>query len=130
MVLAGVLLKLGAYGVFRFSSFISFSLLNYFGYVFSIGLIRGLFRCFLCLRQSDLKSFVAYSSVCHMGFGLAGIYRFSFYGWTGGFYIIIGHGFCSSCLFYILYIFYKRFHTRSLFILKGAGYLFPMLSFF
>ena len=125
MVLAGVLLKLGAYGFFRFNAIVAFILFKYTGYLFSIGLLGGLFRCFVCLRQSDLKAFVAYSSVCHMGFGLAGIYSYRLWGNSGGLFILIAHGFCSSCLFYILYVLYKRFHTRSLFLVKGMGYLFP-----
>jgi NADH-ubiquinone oxidoreductase chain 4 len=127
MVLAGVLLKLGGYGFFRFSFFSSFSLSVYSGYFLSFGIVGGLFRCFLCLRQVDLKAFVAYSSVCHMGFGLAGVYSFSLFGYEGGVYILIAHGFCSSCLFYILYVLYERFHTRSLFVLKGVGFLIPSI---
>jgi len=127
IVLAGVLLKLGGYGFFRFSSFCSSFFCLSSGYVISIGLVGGVLRCFLCLRQIDLKSFVAYSSICHMGFGLAGIYCYSFYGFSGGVYMIIAHGFCSSCLFYILYIFYERFHTRSLFVLKGLGFMLPII---
>jgi len=91
----------------------------------SIGLVGGLLRCILCLRQSDLKAFVAYSSVCHMGFGLSGIYCYSFVGLNGGVYILMAHGFCSSCIFYLLYILYERFHTRRVFILKGMGILVP-----
>lgn len=125
IVLAGVLLKLGGYGFIRFNYFLSFSLSKFYGYLFSIGLVGGLIRCFLCLRQSDIKSFVAYSSICHIGFGLGGIYSYSYYGYAGGLYIMIGHGFCSSCLFYILYVLYKRFHTRRLFLLKGLGFVLP-----
>jgi NADH-ubiquinone oxidoreductase chain 4 len=129
ILLAGVLLKLGAYGFFRFSLFLLIHL-RWGGYLFSFGIIGGFFRCFLCLRQVDLKSFIAYSSVCHIGFGLAGIYSLSFFGYSGGLYIIIAHGFCSSCLFYILYVFYKRYHTRSLFLLKGALVFVPIMAFF
>lgn len=130
MVLAGVLLKLGGYGFIRFSFLSSFSLFYHMGYFFSLGLLGGLIRCFLCLRQSDLKAFVAYSSVCHMGFGLSGIYCFSFFGFNGGVYMFIAHGFCSSCLFYILYVFYERFYTRSIFILKGIGVIIPFVMLF
>lgn len=125
IVLAGVLLKLGGYGFFRFSSFLFSSLAFYGGYLYSIGLVGGTIRCFLCLRQVDLKSFVAYSSVCHIGFGLGGLFCFSFYGLSGGVYIFIAHGFCSSCLFYLLYVVYERFYTRSLFVIKGVGFLVP-----
>ena len=130
MLLAGILLKLGGYGFYRFSMFLVFYLVNCYTYVYSIGLIGGLISCFLCLRQSDFKSFVAYSSVCHMGYALAAICRMIFFGIRGSVYMFIGHGFCSSCLFYILYLFYERFHSRSVFIIKGCTYLFSYMLFF
>jgi len=129
MVLAGVLLKLGGYGLYRFSFFFC-SFYLYWGYFFSLGLLGGVYSCFLCLRQVDLKSFVAYSSVCHIGFFLCGFYRFSFFGLNGRVYIIVSHGFCSSCLFYILYVFYERFSSRRFFVVKGVSFLVPFLSFF
>jgi NADH:ubiquinone oxidoreductase subunit 4 (subunit M) len=128
MVLAGVLLKLGVYGFLRFSPFILFYLRLLKGLLFSLGLVGGLYRCFLCLRQSDLKSFVAYSSVCHIGFGLGGLYRGNFLGYSGSVFIIISHGFCSSCLFYILYVIYERFFTRRGLLMKGIGFVFPLIS--
>lgn len=130
IVLAGVLLKLGTYGFLRFSGFFLGSLIFYKGYLVSFGLLGGLYRCYLCLRQSDLKSFVAYSSVCHMGFGLGGLYRGRLSGYSGRIFMIIAHGFCSSCLFYILFVLYERFFTRSGLVLKGLGYLFPLMLFF
>lgn len=130
MVLAGVLLKLGTYGFLRFRGFFLSSLMFYKGYFISVGLLGGLYSCYLCLRQSDLKSFVAYSSVCHMGFGLGGLYSGNFFGWGGSLFIMIAHGFCSSCLFYILYVLYERFFTRSGLILKGLGFLVPMMLLF
>jgi len=129
MVLAGVLLKLGGYGVFRFGYFIIKYSFFLTGYLISIGLIGGLIRCFLCLRQVDLKAFVAYSSVFHISFGLAGYASCITEGVRGLVYIIVGHGFCSSCLFYSLYVLYKRLVTRSLFLLKGRLYLFSIFGF-
>lgn len=127
MVLAGVLLKLGTYGLLRFSGFLLYYYFFYKGYLVSLGVLGGLYRCFLCLRQPDLKSFVAYSSVCHMGFGLGGLFSFTYSGLSGRVFMMIGHGFCSSCLFYILYVLYERFFTRSGIILKGVGFLFPLM---
>jgi len=67
MILAGVLLKLGGYGIFKsfFFSFIDF-LIN-IGWLYSIGLLGSVFICFVCIRQIDLKCLIAYSSVVHMG---------------------------------------------------------------
>lgn len=128
MVLAGVLLKLGGYGFLRFSWFVPFSLYFGRGYLYSLGILGSFFSCFLCLRQVDLKAFVAYSSVCHMGLGLAGIYSMVSFGYVGGIFMLVGHGLCSSCLFYILYVFYERYHSRSLLLLKGCLFLFPVMG--
>jgi len=127
MVLAGALLKLGGYGFYRFSFFSLNNVRIYFGYLFSIGLVGGLYSCFLCIRQCDLKAFVAYSSICHMGFALAGVYRFINFSLVGAVYIFVAHGFCSSCLFYLLYIIYERYHSRRLFIVKGIRVLAPSI---
>lgn len=129
ILLAGVLLKLGGYGILRFSVFLKGFLSVSSGFFFSVGLIGGLYSCFLCLRQVDLKSFVAYSSVCHMGLALAGFISFVYLGRRGGFLMMISHGLCSSCLFYLLYVFYERLHTRSLVIFKGGIFLFGFLGF-
>lgn len=88
----------------------------------------GLYRCFLCLRQVDLKAFVAYSSVCHMGCGLGGLIRGTAVGLGGRVFMMIGHGFCSSCLFYILFVFYDRFYSRRMLILKGINFYVPLLG--
>ena len=69
---------------------------------------------------------MAYSSVCHIGLGLGGLCRGTFLGFRGSVFMMIGHGFCSSCLFYILYVFYERFFTRRGLVLKGIGYLCPL----
>jgi len=122
------LLKLGGFGFLRFSYLFFGFLVKFSGYFVSIGLIGGLIRCFLCLRQVDLKAFIAYSSICHMGFGLAGVYSYLTFGLVGFVFIIVAHGFCSSCLFYIMYVLYKRLHSRSFLILKGSIYFFSCFS--
>jgi NADH-ubiquinone oxidoreductase chain 4 len=130
IVLAGVLLKIGGYGIIRISFLCSSKLIYINGYLVSIGLMGSLIRCFLCIRQYDLKSLVAYSSVCHMGLFLAGIFSFSFWGENGRVYIIVSHGFCSSCLFYIVYVLYKRFHSRRILLIKGIYTIFPSFIIF
>jgi len=128
MVLAGVLLKLGGYGIIRFAPFFLGSLFRFFGFLVSLGILGGILGCLVCLRQVDLKSFVAYSSICHMGFGLAGLMSGAYHGFLGGVLMIVGHGFCSSCLFYLLYVFYERFHSRSVIVVKGSLAVFPMVG--
>uniref|UniRef100_UPI00315D49D8 NADH dehydrogenase subunit 4 n=1 Tax=Allonothrus sinicus TaxID=3138099 RepID=UPI00315D49D8 len=128
MVLAGVLLKLGGYGFLRFSCFVPYFVSTSGGYLYSLGIVGSLFSCFLCLRQVDMKAFVAYSSVCHMGMGLAGIYSVVNFGVCGGVMMLVGHGLCSSCLFYMLFLFYERFHSRSMIVLKGCLFFFPILG--
>jgi NADH:ubiquinone oxidoreductase subunit 4 (subunit M) len=62
-----------------------------------------------------------------MGLALAGIFSSSGLGVSGGVYILVAHGFCSSCLFYILYVLYDRFYSRRLLILKGCMVIFPLV---
>jgi NADH-ubiquinone oxidoreductase chain 4 len=128
MVLAGVLLKLGGYGVYRFCFILCFY--NYFGYFYSIGCFGALYGAFLCFRQVDLKSFVAYSSVCHMGVFLYGVFSCILFGYVGGFWLMLSHGFCSSCMFYFLYVLYKRYYTRSIFVMKGFRIVLPLVGLF
>ena len=125
ILLAGVLLKLGAYGLIRFSRGLLANYSCFKGYFISLGLFGGLIRCLLCLRQSDLKAFVAYSSVCHIGFALRGLFAARRLGYTGALIMLVAHGYCSSCLFYILYVFYERFYSRRLIVIKGLSL--PML---
>lgn len=127
MILAGVLLKLGGYGFLRVWSSFTFFLGASGGYMLSVGLLGGLAACLLCLRQVDYKAFVAYSSVCHMGLALAGIFSSFLLGVSGGLYILVAHGFCSSCLFYMLYVLYERFYSRRLLVLKGCVAIFPLV---
>jgi NADH-ubiquinone oxidoreductase chain 4 len=129
MVLAGVLLKLGGYGIVRVLKFsLSLSYLSR-GVFFSFGLIGSLLVCFICLRQSDFKSLVAYSSVSHMGFVLCGLFSFNFFGSLGSVFMLVSHGLCSSAMFVLLYVSYCRFHTRSLLVSKGMLLGMPLLGF-
>nr|QQO80808.1 NADH dehydrogenase subunit 4 [Cryptophyllium westwoodii] len=129
MILAGVLLKLGGYGLFRVFSFLVFSgvLFNYF--FISIGLFGGLFVSFICLRQSDMKSLVAYSSVVHMGLVLGGLFTLNCWGVFGSLILMLAHGLCSSGLFCLINIVYDRLGSRSLFIIKGLICFMPSMSF-
>nr|YP_010990638.1 NADH dehydrogenase subunit 4 [Flata truncata]WOW99056.1 NADH dehydrogenase subunit 4 [Flata truncata] len=130
MILAGVLLKLGGYGLFRSLSFLYVFITSYSSFFFSVSL----FGCFLislfCLIQSDLKILIAYSSVCHMGVVICGLFSLSSWGVIGSVMFMLGHGFVSSGLFYLVSIVYDRVGSRSFFIIKGLINFMPSLSLF
>ena len=128
MVLAGVLLKLGVYGVVRVFTFVR-GLFDFFlGYIYFFVVLGGIVVGFACFRQVDLKALVAYSSVCHMSFCLVGFFTVSSMGGLGGMVVVVSHGFVSSCLFFLLFVFYCRSGSRRLFFNKGVLWSFPVLG--
>nr|UFR82976.1 NADH dehydrogenase subunit 4 [Oryctes nasicornis] len=128
MILAGVMLKLGGYGLMRFMHlFLSLGLkVNYVFVV--ISMVGGIFVSFMCLRQIDIKSLIAYSSVSHMGMVLGGIMTLNYWGMCGSFVMMIAHGLCSSGLFCLANIIYERTGSRSFFLNKGLINLMPIMS--
>nr|YP_010311848.1 NADH dehydrogenase subunit 4 [Leptocorisa costalis]UNA68832.1 NADH dehydrogenase subunit 4 [Leptocorisa costalis] len=129
MILAGVLLKLGGYGLYRVFLFLEpHFLLN--GVLIVLSLFGGILVGFLCLCQVDMKSMIAYSSVAHMGLVICGIMTFGGFGFEGSLILMIGHGLCSSGLFVLSNICYERSHSRSLMINKGFITFMPNVSMF
>jgi NADH-ubiquinone oxidoreductase chain 4 len=92
-------------------------------------LIGGLVVSLICIRQTDLKSLIAYSSVAHMGIVIGGIITISYWGMCGSFTLIIAHGLCSSGLFCLANISYERLGSRSLLVSRGLLCLMPRISF-
>nr|YP_006883454.1 NADH dehydrogenase subunit 4 [Neochauliodes punctatolosus]AFN10583.1 NADH dehydrogenase subunit 4 [Neochauliodes punctatolosus] len=127
MILAGILLKLGGYGLLRVILLISHISLVLSIIWIIISLFGGFIVSMICLRQVDLKSLIAYSSVAHMGIVLAGLMTLSSWGWSGSYSMMIAHGLCSSGLFCLANISYERMGSRSLFINKGMLNLMPSL---
>nr|UPL65671.1 NADH dehydrogenase subunit 4 [Helcomeria spinosa] len=128
MILAGVLLKLGGYGLYRVFLFMNNYMYNYIWIVLSL---FGMFMVGLvCLMQVDIKSLIAYSSVAHMGLVISGIMTVSYFGLLGSLVLMIGHGLCSSALFTLANIMYERSHSRSLLINKGFMTFMPTMSMF
>jgi NADH-ubiquinone oxidoreductase chain 4 len=131
MILAGVLLKLGRYGLWRILNFI-FSL--YYTIVREIlvifGLVGGLLMSFVCLVQVDIKALVAYSSIVHMGLLLGGIRTLMVRGYVGGLCMIVGHGVVSSGLFYLVGCMFDRRGRRRLLVGRGIIMVFPCLTIF
>lgn len=128
IILAGVLLKLGGYGLLRVYRFILLrGVINNFVWV-SISLVGGVLVSLICLRQIDLKALIAYSSVAHIGIVLAGLITLTIWGISGSYTLIIAHGLCSSGLFCLANISYERIGSRSLLINKGLLNFIPRLS--
>nr|WRO45136.1 NADH dehydrogenase subunit 4 [Habronychus sp.] len=129
MILAGIMLKLGGYGLIRLMKIFIF-IINDLSIIFiSLSLVGSLIVSFMCLVQSDMKALIAYSSVSHMGLVLAGIFTFSLWGVTGAFVMMLAHGLCSSGLFCLSNISYERLGSRSLFLGKGLINYMPNLTF-
>lgn len=128
IILAGVLLKLGGYGLIRvFSVIISISLsLNIIWIIFS--LVGGFLVRLICLRQIDLKALVAYSSVAHISLVIGGLIVLIRWGWGFSYSLMIAHGLCSSGLFFLVNLFYERLGSRSLIINKGILSFIPSVA--
>nr|YP_004021833.1 NADH dehydrogenase subunit 4 [Opilio parietinus]ADI92919.1 NADH dehydrogenase subunit 4 [Opilio parietinus] len=128
MILAGVMLSMGGYGMLRFIPLFLSYLILYGDLILSFFLGGGVIMSIVCLSQSDMKGLVAYSSVGHMSMFLGGVFSLSIYGYMGALVIMLAHGFTSSGLFSIVNMVYERLHTRSLLMIRGLMMLFPGLS--
>nr|YP_010621014.1 NADH dehydrogenase subunit 4 [Periplaneta japonica]WAX39397.1 NADH dehydrogenase subunit 4 [Periplaneta japonica] len=128
MILAGVLLKLGGYGLLRIFMILMsfFSLFNYIWV--SISLIGGIIVSLICMRQTDLKALIAYSSVAHMGIVIGSLMTLNYWGFCGSYILMIAHGLCSSGLFCLANISYERLGSRSLLINKGLMSFMPSMT--
>jgi len=131
VLLAGILLKLGAYAIFRF--LLSFFLLSFSFYSIFI-MFFSFFSIFiaslLAITQIDLKRLVAYSSVAHMGFCFFAFFSDIFVGYLGAFFLLFSHAFVSSSLFLLIGFLYDRYKTRSIFYLRGIITFMPLAAFF
>ena len=129
IILAGVLLKLGGYGLLRIGCYIS---IGWNGIIYEIlmviGLWGGILTRFLCLRQIDIKALVAYSSIGHIRLVLGGCLSNCRWGWQAAVIIIVAHGLCSSGLFAFCIFRYQLTQSRSLLISKGILSIAPILS--
>uniref|UniRef100_UPI0030015193 NADH dehydrogenase subunit 4 n=1 Tax=Arria pura TaxID=2908859 RepID=UPI0030015193 len=128
MILAGVLLKLGGYGLLRVFEYLMSigNLINVFW--MSVSLIGGFMMSLLCLRQVDMKALVAYSSVAHMSLVIGGLMTLNIWGYYMVYMLMIAHGLCSSGLFCLVNIIYERLGSRSLMINKGLLSLMPSMA--
>nr|AMH85677.1 NADH dehydrogenase subunit 4 [Hemilucilia sp. ACMJ-2016] len=128
MILAGIMLKLGGYGLLRVFPFLQLMGLKFNFIWISISLVGGVLVSLICLRQTDLKALIAYSSVAHMGIVLAGLMTMTYMGLCGSYTLMIAHGLCSSGLFCLANISYERMGSRSLLINKGMLNFMPSMA--
>nr|YP_010165766.1 NADH dehydrogenase subunit 4 [Sphaeronemoura elephas]QRR29775.1 NADH dehydrogenase subunit 4 [Sphaeronemoura elephas] len=128
MILAGVLLKLGGYGLLRVFKILALAGLSFNFVWVGISLVGGVLVSLMCLRQTDLKALIAYSSVAHMGIVLGGLMTMTYWGFCGSFLLMIAHGLCSSGLFCLANISYERLGSRSLLINKGLMNFMPSMT--
>lgn len=128
IILAGILLKLGGYGLIRILPFIEYRIIEFSSLLISIRLVGGVIASIICLRQTDCKSLVAYSSVAHIALVLAGITFNSYLGLSGAIVIIIAHGLCSSGLFSLVGIIYERISTRNIILIRSLIVVAPLIT--
>merc|ERR1719283_460930 len=126
IVLAGVLLKLGSYGLIVFCPLVKRRVLLIY---LSLSILGSVLCRMICIRQWDLKSLIAYSSVVHMGVVTVGVVRGSELGYLCSIIIVVAHGVCSPIIFALAYLVYNSSHTRTISRNKGTLAT-PIISFF
>jgi len=115
VILAGVLLKMGAYGFLRFSvPMLPFATEYFTPLIYTLSIIAIIYTSLVALAQEDMKKLIAYSSVAHMGFVTIGIFTLTHQGVQGAVVQMISHGFVSGALFLCVGVIYDRIHTRDI----------------
>jgi len=115
VILAGVLLKMGAYGFLRFSIPMFPDATHYFTpLIWTLSVVAIIYTSLVALMQEDMKKLIAYSSVAHMGFITIGIFTFTAQGLQGGLLQMLSHGIVSGALFLCVGVVYDRLHTREI----------------
>ena len=130
VILAGVLLKLGTYGLFRYSFPLFPEACFYFTpIVYLLAAIAIVYTSFTAIRQTDFKRIIAYTSVAHMNLVIVGMFSFNIIGFEGALLQSISHGFVASALFLIIGVVYERHHTRMVKYYGGLAHVMPIYSF-
>ncbi len=126
VVLAAVLLKMGAYGFLRFCLPLTPLASSYFApLMIGISVVSILYGGFVALGQNDIKKLVAYSSVAHMGFVTLGIFLFEYQGVQGAILQMLNHGIVTGALFMMIGTIYERSHSREISANQGLGKYLP-----
>ena len=130
VILAGVLLKLGTYGLIRFSFPLFPEASFYFTpLVYAIAVVGVIYTSFTAIRQTDFKRIIAYTSVAHMNLVIVGMFSFNSIGLEGAILQSLSHGFVASALFLIIGVVYERHHTRMVKYYGGLVHVMPIYIF-
>ncbi|SFC53042.1 NADH-quinone oxidoreductase subunit M [Parapedobacter composti] len=131
IILAGILLKIGGYGILRicFGIFPDAALQSAW-WLGLIGVVSIIYGALVALAQRDLKRMIAYSSVSHMGFVLLGAASFTTEGMAGAVFQMISHGFLSAALFFLVGMLYDRVHDRNIYHFRGLASVMPRFTVF
>ncbi len=131
VVLAAIMLKLGAYGFLRFAMPIAPDASQEFsGFMIALSLIAVVYIGLVALVQQDMKKLVAYSSIAHMGFVTLGFFIFNELGMSGGLVQMISHGFVSGAMFLCIGVLYDRMHSREISSYGGVVNTMPKFTAF
>src|SRR5690606_373333 len=131
VVLAAIMLKLGAYGFLRFSMPIAPDASAYMGpFIITLSLIAVIYIGLVAMVQADMKKLVAYSSIAHMGFVTLGFFVFNDMGVQGGIMQMISHGFVSGAMFLCIGVLYDRLHSREIADYGGVVNVMPRFATF
>jgi NADH-quinone oxidoreductase subunit M len=131
VILAGVLLKLGTFGVYRFVlPMVPEALVAYAPAIAVLAIIGILYAALICWVQDDVKKLVAYSSVSHLGFCVLGLIALNPIGLEGAVLYMINHGLSTGALFFLIGMMYERYHTRDMNSIGGLAKKMPVWSCF
>ncbi len=129
VILAGILLKMGAYGFLRFSLPMLPDASHVFApFIFGLSIVAVIYTSLVALVQQDMKKLIAYSSVAHMGFVTIGIFAFNMQGIEGAIVQMISHGLVSGALFLCVGVVYDRMHTREIAAYGGVVNVMPLYA--
>jgi NADH-quinone oxidoreductase subunit M len=129
VILAGVLLKMGTYGLLRFNIGLFPNMSRQFAWIMiSLAVIGIIYGALVAMVQPDVKRLVAYSSVSHMGFVVLGLFSFTEYGMQGALYQMLNHGVSTGALFLFVGFIYERRHTRLISDFGGLSTPMPWFS--
>ena len=128
VILAGVLLKMGGYGMLRLVGWLPDVAHDYAVWLTSLAAVNVLYGAVVTLRQTDLKRLIAYSSVSHMGYVLLGVFALGQVAMTGAALQMFTHGTITGLLFVMVGLIYDRAHTRDISVLSGLAHRMPVIA--